>query len=61
MDEIPDVDNVIDGIIADLERDDQMREILNGDIVQQDDEGIALDYETELEAIVESFDYELEV
>ena len=61
MDEIPDVDNVIDGIIADLERDDQMREILNGNIVQQDDEGIALDYETELEAIVESFDYELEV
>ena len=63
MDEIHNVDGVIDGIIAELERDDQMREILNDDddIAGQYDEGIALDYETELEAIVESFDYEQEV
>ena len=63
MDEIPNVDSVIDGIIAELERDDQMRGILNDDddIAGQYDEGIALDFETELEAIVESFDYEQEV
>ena len=57
---IEDVDNIIDEIIGELERDGAMHEI-NNDDVQQDDEGIALDYQTELEAVIEPFDYELEI
>ena len=65
IDEIQNVDNIIAEIISDLERDDAMQEILAGDgdgeVQYNDDEGIALDYETELQAIVEPFDYQLEV
>ena len=65
IDEIQNIDNIIAEIIGDLERDDAMQEILAGDGDDEaqyiDDEGIALDYETELEAILEPFDYELEV
>ena len=64
INEVQQANNIIDEIIADLEQDAEMRELLNNDddnIVHDDDEGIALDYQTELDAIVESFDYELEV
>ena len=50
------VNGIIDEVVRDLERDALIAEILN-----DDDEGIALDFQTELESIVESFDYELEV
>ena len=46
--------SIIDEIIQDLERDGEVREILEDNINQNADEGIALDYETEL-------DYELEL
>ena len=54
-------DNAIDEIIMELERDGAIREILDDNMVQNDDEGIALDYETELDVIVEPIDYELEL
>ena len=58
INEIEDADNVIDQIIAELEQDGAIHEIFAGnddDEVQQliDDEGIALDYEIELESILE--------
>ena len=62
-----DVDNIIAEIIHGLEQDDAVRNILNNDdeFVQphyvDEDEGIGLNVETELEAIVETFDYDLEV
>ena len=63
--EIDNADNVIDEIVRELERDAAVREILDDNMddnmVQNDDEGIALDYETELDAIVEPLDYELEL
>ena len=61
--QLEDADNVINEIIRELEQDAEMRELLNdgNDMVHDEDEGIALDYQTELEAIVESFDYQLEV
>ena len=62
--EIENADNLIAEIINELEQEGPLQEILvgneevqNGDV----DEGIALDYQTELEAVVESFDYELEI
>ena len=63
INEIMGADNIIDEIINELERDEAIHEMLAGNEVQQpnDDEGIALDYETELEAILEPFDYELEI
>ena len=65
INELEGADNVVDQIIAELEQDDAIRDIFagNDDQVQQliDDEGIVLDYQTELEAVVESFDYELEI
>ena len=66
LNEIHDADNVIQGIIAELEQDAEVRDILaggNADEVQQpnEDEGIALDYEIELNTILEPFDYELEI
>ena len=61
-----DIDNIIDDIIMDLQQDDALRAILdNDDFVQphymDEDEGIGLNAETELDAIMEPFDYELEV
>ena len=65
LNKIEDADNIINEIIGEFERDREIQEILagNDDEVQQhnDDEGIALDYETELDAILEPFDYELEL
>ena len=72
--EINHVDNQIQQIIDELEQNDVIRGVLNDvelglfnevqdddDEVQDDDEGIALDIETELNDIVEPFNYELEV
>ena len=63
-------DDIIQGIIQDLEQDQAVRDLLNGledddDLVQphyqEEDEGIGLNVETELDAILEPFDYDLEV
>ena len=64
-----DIDNIIDGIIQELQQDDDIRDLLNaernGELVQpqymDEDEGIGLNVDTELEAVIEPFDYELEV
>ena len=63
VDQIGEVDNIVDEIIAELEVNEAIHGILNNgdDDVQQDDEGIALDFQTELEAVIEPFDFELEV
>ena len=61
INELEDVDNIIAEIVQDLERDGEIREMLDENMPQNDDEGIALDYQTELDAVVEPFDYELEV
>ena len=50
------INELINGIVRDLERDALVDQLLN-----DNDEGIGLDYQTELDSIVESFDYELEV
>ena len=63
------VDDIINEIIIDLQQDDVLREYLNaernGELVharyEEEDEGIGLNVETEIEAITEPFDYELEV
>ena len=59
----------IDQIIRELQQDDDLREFLNaernGDLVhpryEDEDEGIGLNVDTELQAIIEPFDFELEV
>ena len=59
----------IDEIIRELQQDDDLRELMNaernGDLVQprymDEDEGIGLNVDTELEAIFEPFDFQLEV
>ena len=58
------IDEVIDGIIRDLQQDDDMRDILNGgnngELDRMDeDEGIGLI--TELEEVIEPLDYEVEL
>ena len=70
---VNEVDNIINEIISDLEQDNAMQDILNEYHVnvmnnqlvqpqyQEEDEGIGLNLETELEDILELFDYELEV
>ena len=61
---IENADNLIAEIINELEQEGPLQGILAGDDEVRDgdyDEGIALDYQTELEAVVESFDYELEI
>ena len=66
---INEVDNIIEEIINDLEQDNAIRDLLNaennGELVhpqyEDEDEGIGLNVETELEAIFEPFDYKLEV
>ena len=60
------LDNIIDDIIHDLQQDDELRAILdNNDFVQpqymDEDEGIGLNTELELDAIIEPFDYDAEV
>ena len=64
-----DIDNIIDDIVRELQQDGDIRDLLNaemnGELVQphymDEDEGIGLNVDTELEAIFEPFDYELEV
>ena len=61
----------IDQIIRELQQDDDLREFLNaernGEVLrphyedEDEDEGIGLNVETELQAIIEPFDFELEV
>ena len=60
--DINQADNRIQQIIDELERDDALRGLLNEDqLVQDHDEGIALDVESELIDIIQPFDFELEV
>ena len=54
-------DRVIDDIVRELERDGEIADLLADNTDYNDDEGIALDYRTELDAIVETFDFEHEV
>ena len=56
---IDQIDNIIQEVIHELQQDDVAQVIFND--AQDNDEGIDLDIETELEGIVEPFDYELEV
>ena len=49
------IDNIIDDIIQDLQRDDDIRDLLD------EDEGIGLNVETEIEGVIEPFDYQVEV
>ena len=59
---IDQIDNIIQQVIHELQQDDAAQGIFNdGEVTQDNDEGIDLDIETELEGIVEPFDYELEV
>ena len=59
---IDQAENIIQQIIYELQQDDAAQGIFNdGEVTQDNDEGIDLDIETELEGIVEPFDYELEV
>ena len=59
------MDGIINDIINDLQRDEHIHAILNNQLVhpayEDDDEGIGLNIDTELEAILEPFDFELEV
>ena len=73
----PDIDNIdineandiIQRLIYELEQDEALRELLNNENndelvhprYQDEDEGIDLDVVTELEAVIEPFDYEVEV
>ena len=55
-------DAIIQQVLEKLQQDEAIRELFNDDeLVQDNDEGINLDAEIELEAIIEPFDYELEV
>ena len=64
--DINQIDNIIEQVINELEGEEAIRELLNNNELvhphyQDQDEGIGLDVESELEAILEPFDYELEV
>ena len=64
--DINQIDNIIEQVINELEGEEAIRELLNNDELvhphyQDQDERIGLDVESELEAILEPFDYELEV
>ena len=65
---INDVDRIINDIINDLQQDQEIQNILwneddelVGPHYEEEDEGIGLNVSTELEAILEPFDYEVEV
>ena len=66
---INEADNIIQQILNEMEQDDAIRDLINaennGELVhphyEDEDEGIHLDVETELQAIIEPFDYQLEV
>ena len=60
---IEQLDNVIQNIINDLEQDEAVRQMLNNEeyvqpLYADEDEGIALDVEVELDAVIEPFDYQ---
>ena len=60
---IEDMDRIIDQMVRDLQQDEQVRDLL-GNLEEEDieeDEGIELNIESELAAIVEPLDYVLEV
>ena len=57
---IEEMDEVVEGIIRELEVDEQIRDLVAG-LNSDDDEGIEINVDTELESILEPFDYELEV
>ena len=67
--DINEADNAIQQIINELEEDDVIRDLINaennGELVhphyEDEDEGIGLNVEAELQDIIEPFDYELEV
>ena len=67
--ELNDLDDRIDQIIRELQEDNDLRDYLNaernGELVhasyEDDDEGIGLNVDTELEGVLEPFDFELEV
>ena len=54
------VDDIVQRVINELEEDEMLREILDEQAGTQD-EGIELDHDIELAAIIEPFDYQLEV
>ena len=62
---INDIDNIINDIVRELEQDNEIRVMLDDNYLQpqhtDEDEGIGLNIDTELEAIIEPFDYQLEV
>ena len=63
--EINELNDNIDAIIHELEQEQVIRDMLNGEILnphrREEDEGIDLDIEIELDGIVEPFDYAEEV
>ena len=63
---IDQLDNLVQQMINDLQQDDDIRAMLNDEELfppqhWEEDEGIDMDIEIELDGIVEPFDYELEV
>ena len=62
---INDIDNIINDIVRELEQDNEIRNMLDDNYLQpqhtDEDEGIGLNIDSELEAILEPFDYQLEV
>ena len=62
---IYDVDSIINDIVNELQQDEEIRNVLDDQLVhpnyEDEDEGIGLNTQTELEAIIEPFDYQLEV
>ena len=58
---IENIDRIIDEIIYDLEQDEQVRELVGNFQDIEENEGIEINIDTELSAIVEPFDYQLEV
>ena len=64
--DIDELDNMVQRVIDELEQDESVRNLLNDQELlhphyRDEDEGIDLDVEIELEAIVEPFDYQVEV
>ena len=64
--DIDQIDTIIQRVINELEEEESVRNLLNDDQLvqpnyQDQDEGIDLDIELELGAIIEPFDYQLEV
>ena len=58
---IENIDRIIDEIIHDSEQDEQFHELVGNLQDIEEDEGIEINIDTELSAIVEPFDYQLEV